>query len=977
MTDKLKYSNYIRYALSQLRAKNKHHEFEELARQFTRQRLCSNVIPATGPVAAGGDQGRDYESFKTFIKETGIEKSTFIGLASVGKVVGATSLQQDDIGTKIKSDVNTICGAPDTIEHIYFFAEVNIPTAKRHELQDWCLKTHNSGLDIFDGNGLADQLSDSDLYWICDKFLEIPQELFPETFVSNDFYSKCKLRCFETGFRPQSYFDFSQIKCGLRTSTFSDEFKPDISLWLTLMETFLESPRNELWLKAAYEISVAELRGKNNLNSKVELVREYFSKHAEWTTLALQQDAVCLLTYCVTAEKKGDFNYERSDLIVTRDILISSIERDLAQKDLTSSIKCKLYEMRGQIGIVEALSDDSGSFEVDSVLEWWSKLIADAPNAINYPLEPFSDLLTQMIPLLSESDKFNQLCMRTDEELDKRSSGYLSAEKCYDRARGFIKLEKYVEAIEHLQTSKINWFNADTMVPSLRVMIAIAHCYQEAGLFYAAKYYLLGVLHICLAEDAIEIRSLAPIAQSSLCDFSYEAGDWISFLYALRFSETLQVDLGDPDNRGIADRSIDRNFTNACLMRACLQNIGPAHLTLIDEIYEKIGLEEISDIFDELKHTRLKDLVEMDENDTWENVNQGFLNRPLNELGERRNIRWQALGIEWLFSFENTYDLNLIAEELVSVLQIVLIEISKIDFLLLPTETEIQISFSEADTIQISEQPSNEKIQFELLVPNRWLDPNSDRDELISEVLSTAITIIAQCSLLPDEELVKNTEKLLESKIKLKAFNVGRYSVLFQHYLPVSVFGSLNLTQNNALRPDLTYDCKDNAILKWNNANGFGYSKMKSEEFLKNRYENVASRLQVVLPELLKNDWFRNVVDQLKAGGYLDWQILNIFLSIIISGKSGLLDNSASIASGKKNATEILASDEAIDLPINKDWFSENIVEQIQNTALISILNTWGLQTRSQTPKLRAIKKLLDERYHNSTDDIKHEKLWN
>lgn len=55
----------IRFALEQLSAKNAHHEFEHLCLDLARLRICSNVLPATCPVAAGGDQGHDFETFRT------------------------------------------------------------------------------------------------------------------------------------------------------------------------------------------------------------------------------------------------------------------------------------------------------------------------------------------------------------------------------------------------------------------------------------------------------------------------------------------------------------------------------------------------------------------------------------------------------------------------------------------------------------------------------------------------------------------------------------------------------------------------------------------------------------------------------------------------------------------------------------------------------------------------------------------------
>src|SRR5882724_7981317 len=56
-------AQYVRFALSQLAGRNGHHEFEQLCFQLARRRVYPNVIPATGPVSAGGDQGADFETF--------------------------------------------------------------------------------------------------------------------------------------------------------------------------------------------------------------------------------------------------------------------------------------------------------------------------------------------------------------------------------------------------------------------------------------------------------------------------------------------------------------------------------------------------------------------------------------------------------------------------------------------------------------------------------------------------------------------------------------------------------------------------------------------------------------------------------------------------------------------------------------------------------------------------------------------------
>ena len=82
----------IRFELEQLSPRNGQHEFEQICRHVARLRICSNILPSTGPVAAGGDQGRDFETFRTYLRSSPIADSSFIGLISEGPIAFACTL---------------------------------------------------------------------------------------------------------------------------------------------------------------------------------------------------------------------------------------------------------------------------------------------------------------------------------------------------------------------------------------------------------------------------------------------------------------------------------------------------------------------------------------------------------------------------------------------------------------------------------------------------------------------------------------------------------------------------------------------------------------------------------------------------------------------------------------------------------------------------------------------------------------------
>jgi len=198
MANPIQLVSLIRFQLSQLSAKNRHHEFEHLSYYFAKARICSNILPATGPVSSGGDQGRDFETFRTYLATSPIANSSFIGLISERPIAFACSLEKDII-PKIKEDIKTIMSSGSQIDAIHYFCGEDIPVGKRHGLKSWAMDTYSVDVEIHDGQAISQMLSDREVFWIAERFLDIPTDLFPD-------YSPLELKQAKT-FQRQQYDD--------------------------------------------------------------------------------------------------------------------------------------------------------------------------------------------------------------------------------------------------------------------------------------------------------------------------------------------------------------------------------------------------------------------------------------------------------------------------------------------------------------------------------------------------------------------------------------------------------------------------------------------------------------------------------------------------------------------------------------------------------------------------------------------------
>ncbi|MGQ4482094.1 hypothetical protein [Streptomyces sp. SAS_276] len=174
--DHVQLQHYIEFMLARLGSHNRHHQFEELCLAVARKRLASNLIPATGPVSSGGDQGRDAESHWTEISslsENQARTSVFKALVSAEPVVMACTLQRSRLPAKIRKDLESICSQGKTVSKVVFFSVEPLPAGPRHALIDEAQRKHAVHLEIWDAQALATHLADKDLRHVARRYLHI------------------------------------------------------------------------------------------------------------------------------------------------------------------------------------------------------------------------------------------------------------------------------------------------------------------------------------------------------------------------------------------------------------------------------------------------------------------------------------------------------------------------------------------------------------------------------------------------------------------------------------------------------------------------------------------------------------------------------------------------------------------------------------------------------------------------------------
>jgi hypothetical protein len=776
-------SRYIRFQLAQLRARNGHHEFEHIARHFSRLRISERIIPATGPVGAGGDAGRDFETYRSYLASTPIASSTFLAGAAGKTLVFSCSLKTNIEG-KIKSDAQTICGGGHQVDGLFYFCEPDVPIGLRNKLKKHCKDKFNVELTIFDGAALAENLVNPDVFWIAQQYLGIPAEMYPKPLEPDENYDRSREKWIGQSRTPISFADFTEVKAGLRQATFDSSRKADLLSWMGLMNTLREGTVTPLRRRATYEICVTALRGLNDLSSRRDLVTEYFANIAELADPIDLRDATILLSYCSSAAVYGHFDMDPAVLHGYTSTLIRSLDARLSQ-DLTPSTRCALLEIRGTAESLWFGRGTSPKLNPAGMVGFWTKMLRLVPSAPLFPLDSFADLLTLLAPHFAGDTAFEHLTQRTDELLEKRTSGFVAADKARDRAVAFLDDDKTLYAIRQLHIAKIKWFSAETLRGSVLSILVLSDCYLRLGLIYASKYYSAAALALASSANSDDVKRLIPGALRTHFDACYTGGEWFTAATLIRVVFAAHNGY-DPGAYDISESDRLRSpLVHLSILRALTRKLAPP--ALISAI-ERMGDDwpvgpGFRELVDELADEASTPWEDKDRNAIRAQMEADLFGRPFLDVGRKRTVVWRALGIRWTVTSDNERDVVALCEEFLATLQIVLADLATTDLVLLPTAVHVEMTVTAGSTVGTSEATSNEEARWRVELPRRLLGEQRNARKLVPEVIALVSVMLGKCSTLSRDAFHVKLEAAFKAGLFEKTMVVRPYAQLYSEII--------------------------------------------------------------------------------------------------------------------------------------------------------------------------------------------------
>lgn len=1005
----------ILFGLSTLGQRNAHHEFEQLCLGLARRRITSNLMPATGPVSAGGDHSRDGESFWSNLSLELPGTSVFVSMVATEKVVLACTIQQSDVAGKIRTDI-AVLGAQNEVERVAYFITGPLPVGKRHSLIAEALNDHQIKLEIWDCTAISNHLKDQDLFYLAVRFLHLPSSLAPEPPPSDaalpGWYTEDRQHWRDRSTPASTLGDLVHLRRPLRHATLHVEARADLPDWLAEARTLLgQSTPTTLRARARYEIAIATLRGMSTLRPVDDLVRSYFADiMGSIDELGLLEDATYMLEYGYGAYLRTVTDITRDELDAWHAALQEKVERLLGAHPfpnaeaslLALATRLALHQdyprdrmpqpdelvpfaeaTERVVAAVEAgealqFSMEGVSFvDIDKGMLALKRLTEQLPNTPLFPVKSIADYFDLLVPGLVDHPLYETVRDALDVAVESIEGKAARGDRAQSRALKFHGAGRLLNALSEIHEAKINWWHGDTIEGGVIMSFLASRVYSELGLPIAAKQYAMSAA--VAARNSNDPDLGASVARGFLLGASYEhqAGMWLSATQTFRIGLLAQHHYADePTNTErypyVQDMLVDQAF----ILRAA-RSVRPEYLPLIEMATSSVGLADVLNAM----LAGVNQSPALAEDDYAEIADRAGLGRPFSDAGPTRRYSWAALGTTWTVECDNDRVAVLAAERFAAALQITLAELASHDALLLTGAVQIKIQPDRPSLPTGAEYcvnvASNTDSRWELhLTPAAAMKPETAH----LEVTSAVIYVLIDRSLLSREDFILTIERAFAKGLWHKLLASRPYDEIADILKPEQYEELAGLTTvapgksvELAVRPGST-------AMEAITAPAPGYDHAESLRTVTARYENMIPMVRLTLGRLAADAAFQATVRRLRGAGWLEWHLLTAVANL--AGSERARRSGVRLTADMTQAEQVRVqavmkqSETEIDEPMPMSLFSEEGMRSCLSVAILSTLGNLDLTNNQKTPDFPAIFRFLGDRYGYWTDDVPHDPIF-
>ncbi|TMU54590.1 hypothetical protein [Flagellimonas algicola] len=406
-------------------------------------------------------------------------------------------------------------------------------------------------------------------------------------------------------------------------------------------------------------------------------------------------------------------------------------------------------------------------------------------------------------------DELERLSDRLSPIIEKREGSFALAKKYRNRGIDYLKSstrrKDLLKSLDYFQKAKLLLFQEETKEGFILALLNISQVYSAIGFNIAAKFYALAGFYMAIGEE--RYLNKVPKSAALIHHYDFIQGAWINCMMDIEpFLKSHREFIGNWDME--QNVSMREAFINHSLVLFATPILSPQTSVLVNQ--HLIGLGELKDVhFDGLIEQWT---LQLDSDENVAKLIRGkIIDNPLNDLGPRRIIRFNAFGILWAIEFGNEYELNILGEEFCAIFQVFLSEmcINFKDLKFCEKTKEVHIVLEKGDKLIPPKEVdnSNGKISWKVSLPEK--KKPKPYYPLVLSTLNNIMRSVSDKSLNMSDIFLKLTK---DYDLGSKATIVQPYEKLYQDFFSKDSYNVLMRTGFENVESDENY-VKENDVI--------------------------------------------------------------------------------------------------------------------------------------------------------------------
>jgi hypothetical protein len=591
------------------------------------------------------------------------------------------------------------------------------------------------------------------------------------------------------------------------------------ALWMSLFEHYISNQDAKIYIKrkSIYEFLFLALnpspetaKTMDSLGGYEDKIKYYFNQWGHRNNLTDIQDDITLLQLTLPQVLVQNISVTPHEINDWKSTIQSFLDSAL-QAETNIDARCTLLELRGNfefhVNIIKSTET------VEKSISYFREILPLLPKAELYSISDLFDTLKGIIHLLIRFNTGKSIIELIDAFLEEiqdvaAASGqrHVAAKNLVRRGVDYLKaggVSNLLQATNCFHKAKALWYLELTKEGYILSLLNLAQVYYALGMNIAGKYYALCSIWATWHFKNESLFNRIAQGMGLLFYGDFKQGAWVAALDDFELFVKTRAEYNPGGWMGRNDDLLANTLPDIAFLVFASKKLSPEMSVYFDyrvSQWRNLWSDFVKPLVDEL------DNLLIDEQKIIDGTKSNITGEPLADIGKERLVAFNAIDIDWQIRFQNTHALNAIGEEFISILQVFLCEIARVDAGLLNKGITIVITIQEAG--------GNERI-MKHKDKDDWIAPIPKFNSKVQSEISYHYAFISimikeifiSISSFADETFNNFWWKILHEKEKIgeKAFCTNTYQKVYNNAIDEKAFDNSQRTNFKELPPHFVF----------------------------------------------------------------------------------------------------------------------------------------------------------------------------